>query len=184
MYLETKNYLHFDIIDSDGECINTIEGVQSITPGLPGDKVMACGTFVKRMDHPPIVGILHLQSKVRYGMTSRGAPIYLFEPINKSYPLMITGSTEKGSKTNVIAVVTFESWDKNSKFPRAILQRILGPCGDLAVEKEMLVLRYSPYPLPKKAELSPQYLDQLEKRPLISGYTFNIDPPGCEDDGV
>jgi exoribonuclease R len=45
----------------------------------------------------------------------------------------------------------------------------------------MLLLRYSPWPLPKKAEISPRYIEQLERRPLIEGYTFNIDPPGCED---
>ena len=64
MSLETKDYLHFNIINDDGECIKTIEGVESIIPGLPGDKVMECGTFLKRTEHPPIVGILHLQSKV------------------------------------------------------------------------------------------------------------------------
>lgn len=181
MSLETKDYLHFNIINDDGECVKTIEGVQSVVPGLPGDKMIECGTFLKRIDHPPIVGILYLQSKVRYGMTSKGKPIYLFEPINKAYPLMIAGCGEKGFSTNVIAVVLFESWDKGTKFPRASLQRILGPCGDLEVEKEMLLLRYSPWPLPKKAEISPHYKEQLERRPFIEGYTFNIDPPGCED---
>jgi exoribonuclease R len=181
MSLETKDYLHFNIINEEGECVKEIEGVQSIIPALPGDKVMECGTFLKRSEHPPIVGILHLQSKVRYGMTSKGKPIYLFEPINKAYPLMITGCGEKGTTTNMIAIVLFEAWDRGTKFPRASLQRILGPCGDLAVEKEMLLLRYSPWPLPKKAEISPRYLEQLERRPFIEGYTFNIDPPGCED---
>lgn len=181
MSLETKDYLHFNIINDEGECIKTIEGVQNIVPGLPGDKVMDCGTFVKRVEHPQIVGILHLQSKVRYGMTSKGKPIYLFEPINKAYPLMIAGCGEKGITTNVIAVVTIDSWDKGAKFPKASLVRILGPCGDLEAEKEMLLLRYSPWPLPKRADISPRYLEQLERRPFIEGFTFNIDPPGCED---
>ena len=181
MSLETKDYLRFNIINDEGECIRTIEGVQSIVPGLPGDKVMECGTFLKRSEHPHIVGILHLQSKVRYGMTSKGKPIYLFEPINKAYPLMIAGCGDKGYNTNVIALVMFEAWEKGTKFPRASLQRILGPCGDLSVEKEMLLLRYSPWPLPKKADISPRYREQLERRPYIEGLTFNIDPPGCED---
>lgn len=181
MTLETKDYLHFNIINEEGDCIKMIEGVQDIIPSLPGDKVMECGTFLKRVDHPPIVGILHLQSKIRYGMTSKGKPIYLFEPINKAYPLMITGCSEKGATTNMIAVVMFEAWEKGSKFPRASLQSILGPCGDLDIETKMLLLRYSPWPLPKRADISPQYIEQLERRPLIEGFTFNIDPPGCED---
>ena len=181
MSLETKDYLHFNIINDEGDCVKTIEGVQSIVPGLVGDKVMECGTFLKRSEHPHIVGLLHLQSKVRYGMTSKGKPIYLFEPINKAYPLMIAGCGDKGYNTNVIALVMFEAWDKGAKFPRASLQRILGPCGDLVIEKEMLLLRYSPWPLPKKTDISPRYREQLERRPFIDGYTFNIDPPGCED---
>jgi exoribonuclease R len=181
MTLETKDYLRFNIINDDGECIKTIEGVHQIIPALPGDTIMESGTLIKRTEYPPIVGILHLQSKVRYGMTSKGKPIYLFEPINKSYPLMIAGCGDKTQTTNVIAIVTFESWEKGSKFARASLQKIIGPCGDLDSEREMILHRYSPWPLPKKAEISSQYLEEIEKRQLISGYTFNIDPPGCED---
>lgn len=181
MALETKDYINFNIINEDGICINTIKGVQNIIPALPGDKITECGTLLKRVDHPPIVGIIYLQSKVRYGMTSRGKPIYLFEPINKSYPLMVTGCGETNATTNVIAVATFEAWELGAKFPKASLQRIIGPCGNLQVEKDMLILRYSPWPLPKMAQISPRYIDALERRELISGYTFNIDPPGCED---
>lgn len=179
--LDTKDYLTFSIINEEGECINTIEGVESIVPALPGDKVSEIGELLKRTEHPAIVGILYLNSKVKYGITSKGKPIYLFEPLNKSYPLMIAGCSEKDTSSNVIALVSFEAWEKGSKFPRAGLQRILGPCGDHSVEREMLLLRYSPWPYPKKVEISQSYKDQLEKRPLIQGFTFNIDPPGCED---
>jgi hypothetical protein len=58
MALETKDYLNFNIIDEDGNCINTIQGVQNIIPALPGDKITECGTLLKRVDHPPIVGII------------------------------------------------------------------------------------------------------------------------------
>jgi exoribonuclease R len=179
--LETKDYLTFSIISEEGECINTIEGVEHIVPALPGDKVSETGELLKRTEHPSIVGILYLNSKVKYGITSKGKPIYLFEPFNKSYPLMIAGCGDKDTSSNVIALVSFEAWEKGSKFPRAGLQRILGPCGDHSVEREMLLLRYSPWPYPKKVEISQSYKDQLEKRPLIQGFTFNIDPPGCED---
>ena len=180
MILDTKNYITFNIINDEGDCIKTIEGVEQVVPALPGDKVSESGELIKRTDHPPLVGILYLNSKVKYGITSKGKPIYLFEPFNKSYPLMIAGCSEK-STSNVIALVTFEAWEKGSKFPRGGLQRILGQCGDHSVEREMLLLRYSPWAYPKKVEISEDYREQLERRPLISGYTFNIDPPGCED---
>lgn len=181
MTLETKDYLNFNIINDEGECIKMIRGVEKVVPALPGDKVSEDGELLKRISHPPLVGILYLNSKVKYGITSKGKPIYLFEPYNKAYPLMIVGSSEKGATSNMIAVVTFEAWEKESKFPRGGLQRILGPCGDHEVEREMLLLRYSPWSYPKKVEISQSYKEQLERRPLIKGYTFNIDPPGCED---
>jgi len=181
MTLETKDYLNFNIINDEGECIKMIQGVEKIVPALPGDKVSQDGELLKRISHPPIIGILYVNSKVKYGITSKGKPIYLFEPYNKAYPLMIVGSSEKGATSNMIAIVTFEAWDKGSKFPRGGLQKILGPCGNHAVEREMLLLRYSPWSYPKKVEISQSYKEQLERRPLIKGYTFNIDPPGCED---
>lgn len=181
MTLETKDYLNFNIFNDEGDCIKMIQGVEKIVPALPGDKVNEEGDLLKRTSHPPLVGILYVNSKVKYGITSKGKPIYLFEPYNKAYPLMIVGSNEKGGTSNVIALVTFEAWEKGSKFPRGGLQRILGSCGDHAVEREMLLLRYSPWSYPKKVEISQNYKEQLERRPLIKGYTFNIDPPGCED---
>jgi exoribonuclease R len=181
MTLETKDYLNFNIINDEGKCIKMIHGVEKIVPALPGDKVSEDGELLKRISHPFIIGILYVNSKVKYGITSKGKPIYLFEPYNKAYPLMIVGSDEKGATSNMIALVSFEAWEKGSKFPRGGLQRILGSCGDHAVEREMLLLRYSPWSYPKKVEISQNYKEQLERRPLIKGYTFNIDPPGCED---
>jgi exoribonuclease R len=181
MTLETKDYLNFNIINDEGECIKMIHGVEKIVPALPGDRVSEDGELLKRISHPFIIGILYVNSKVKYGITSKGKPIYLFEPYNKAYPLMIVGSDEKGATSNMIALVSFEAWEKESKFPRGGLQRILGQCGEHSVEREMLLLRYSPWPYPKKLEISQNYKEQLERRPLIKGYTFNIDPPGCED---
>ena len=179
MKLFTKDYLRFQVHD-DGQCIKEFTGIEQAAKALPGDQVTADGALLIRTEHPPLVGVVHLQSKTKYGITTRGYPIYLFEPLNKAYPLMIVGCSEN-STSNMIGLAKFESWSSGAKYPRANLIRLLGPCGDPEVEAESLILRYSPWPYPKAATLSPNYESELLKRPMIQGYTFNIDPPGCED---
>ena len=181
MKLHTKDYLNFQILDDAGVCIREFHGIKSIKGVLPGDEVSEEGMLIKRATHPSIVGVLHLTSKVKYGMTSRHIPLYLFEPLNKAYPLMVVGSSEKGALKNMIAIVNFESWDPESKFPRGSLVSMIGSCGDLTSESNALLLRYSPWKYPKAYEISSKYKDALQTRPLIKGLTFNIDPPGCED---
>jgi exoribonuclease R len=178
MKLYTKDYVRFKILDK-GVSIKEFEGVEHASKALPGDEVSIDGALIKRVDHPPLIGVVHLQSKIKYGITTRGYPIYLFEPLNKAYPIMIVGSSEKGATTNMLGVAKFETW--TDKYPRANLLRILGPCGDPGVEAESLLLRYSPWPHPKTFEISPKYVEALSHRPLCRGFTFNIDPPGCED---
>lgn len=178
MKLYTKDYVRFKILDK-GVCVKEFEGIEHASKALPGDEVLIDGSLIKRIDHPPLIGVVHLQSKIKYGMTTRGYPIYLFEPLNKAYPLMIVGSSEKGATTNMLGVAKFETWTE--KYPRANLVRILGPCGDPTVEAESLLLRYSPWPHPKTFEISPKYTEALTNRQLCRGFTFNIDPPGCED---
>ena len=180
MKLFTKDYVRFQVHD-DGQCIKEFTGIEQAAKALPGDEVSAEGALLQRIEHPPIVGIVHLQSKTKYGMTGRGFSIYLFEPINKGYPLMIVGCSEKNAMSNMIGLAKFESWLPGSKYPRANLIRLLGACGDPDAEAESILLRYSPWPYPKNVTLSPNYESELLKRPLIEGYTFNIDPPGCQD---
>ena len=181
MKLYTKDYVKFKLLDENGLIVKEVIGVEHVKRALPGDEVDEDCNIIKRAEYPLIVGIVHLQSKTKYGMTSRGVTIYLFEPLNKAYPLMIVGSTEKGVTTNMIGLARFEAWEDGSKYPRVSLVNMVGPCGDLMVERESLLLRYSPWKYPKVFEISSGYGEALKKRPLLKGFTFNIDPPGCED---
>lgn len=181
MKLYTKDYIQFKLLDTDGISVKEYEGVEHIQKALPGDEVNLDGTLLKRMNHPLIVGIIHFASKIKYGITSKGAPIYLFEPIDKAYPIMIAGSSHKGATSNMIGLARFETWDNDAKYARVSLVRILGPCGEEPYEKEALIHRYSPWSYPKEFSLSPNYSKELEARDLLEGFTFNIDPPGCED---
>ena len=85
--LTTKDYIHFTIIPDMIE----FKGAEKANKCLPGDLVSwnfiegycECVTSTK---HGKIVGVLELTSKTRYGLTSRGAPIFLFRPFDSSYP--------------------------------------------------------------------------------------------------
>jgi exoribonuclease R len=181
MFLETKDYLHFHILDDEGNLIKEVVGVDAIKPALPGDTVDESGKLLERAAHPPLVGILHVTSKVKYGLTGRGFPIYLFEPMNRAYPPMIVGCSQKNPVKDLLAVVTFDTWEASAKFPRGNLLKVIGNCGDPLAESQSILQNYSPWSYPKGVDINPDYANELRKRHLLKGLTFNIDPPGCED---
>ena len=81
-YLSTQNYEQFQIKTDSGEILLEFEGAGKANKALPGDLVRwstETGSCVclKRASHKSIVGVLELNSKTKYGMTSRGAPLYL-----------------------------------------------------------------------------------------------------------
>jgi len=172
MELHTKDYEHFTIGD------HSFEGASLANKALPGDIVTYDGSckLITRVKHT-LAGVVEFASKTKYGITSRGYPMYLFVPFLKSYPPMIVGSSLKTSK-NHIGVAEFDSW--SSTLPRANLLRILGPCGDLKAEEEALLLTYHPYKMPKMIDLDPETNDFIQ-RTHCPEETFNIDPEGCMD---
>ena len=100
-----------------------------------------------------IVGVLELSSKYRYGITSRGAPMYLFRPYDEAAPDYIVGSTERDTSRNQIAIVSYDGAKpaenpgnpgKPGQKPRANLVRLLGPVGDYDAEVAALLEFYCP----------------------------------------
>jgi len=182
--LYTTDYQTFKILDdtTDKELV-TFTGAKKAGKLLPGDLVSynpdtETTTLVARASHPPLVGVLELASKTKYGMTSRNIPIYLFVPYSKAYPPFIVGSSEKDTTQNYIALIKFDKWEH--QFPRGNLQKLLGPCGFQAAEDEALLLHYAPIPTLK----DPGSLlkdDAPSRKELVEGITFNIDPVGCKD---
>ena len=176
MYLKTKNYRDFAVIE-DGLVVREFHDARLARKCLPGDIVsIDCPEGCKlvcRSSHPMIAGLLELQSKVKYGFTSRNVPLYLFTPYNESYPSFIVGSSDQGS-VNRIGLVRFEGeWTET--FPRGTLIRLL----DVGADEEALFWTYSPYACEKYKGLYPDP-PSLEKRRLISN-AFHIDPAGCRD---
>lgn len=195
--LTTRDYKHFKIISSDDDTTilyETPEGRENealLAKGcLPGDTVEWTGSrynLIERSTHSTLVGTLELASRTTYGMTSRGSHIFLFIPYNRAYPPFLVGSSEKDRSTHRIALVDVDTWDtKTSQFPRGQLQKLLGPVGNLEAEEEALIWLAHPWPSlrAKRIDAPTHPIPALEAdahRQRITGYTFNIDPPGCRD---
>jgi len=183
--LQTKNYDTFEIYSDTGYLLHQFKGAKLANKCLPGDHVEWINgqcLLELRDDYPPIVGTIELTNKSKYGLTSRGIPIYLFTPYNKSYPHFIVGCSEKDVSRNLIALIAFGDWNMKSKFgtfPRGLLKQIIGPSGDYDAEKQALIWQSCPYLYPK-FDYCPT-LSVETTRVALGGFTFNIDPPGCKD---
>ena len=184
--LQTKNYEQFQILDDFGKTIHTFDGAKLAGKCLPGDHVCwkdeKCNLEL-RDAHPPIIGTIELTSKSKYGLTSRGIPIYLFVPYNKSYPPFVVGCSEKDVSHNKIGLAKFDDWTASSTFPRGQLQQLLGNSGDFEAEKQALIWQASPWRhgKPKGGLKTAPAPTEDTLREELKGFTFNIDPAGCLD---
>ena len=154
--LETRDYKNFQLGLPDGLAV-PISPTNSHR-ALPGDTVLWDAeketlTLYGRGNHPSLVGTLELASKTKYGITSRGAPMYLFIPMNNGYPPMVVGSSERDVSSNRLAVVDFDTWTETSNLPRGQLRRIIGRGGDLDAESEAVLLAHNPYPACKAKDI-------------------------------
>lgn len=134
-----------------------------------------------------IAGTLELSSKVRYGMTARGVPIFRFIPYDKRFPPLAVGSSHRNLFHNIQAIV--EPTDQEPKKGELKKASIVQNLGEPTDESELQVLlatyaydsrkdmKYFPKPEPSLLCLpQPQ-----QPRQRLEGHTFNIDPPGCKD---
>jgi exoribonuclease R len=181
--LQTRDYDQFEIRNDTGEILHTFQGAKHANRCLVGDHVYwekdQCQLEL-RDEHPLFVGTIELTRPARYGFTSRKTPLYLFTPYDPRYPQMIVGTNEKDKTRNRIGLVKFETWSESSMFPRASLQTVLGVSGDLEVEKKAIIHQACPWKYPK-IPFEPTMVDPKNKRVVLTGYTFHIDPAGCRD---
>ncbi len=175
-------------------CRNALKGpywigetcIESPLPSgwLPGDQVNPeTGEYKRRNKHPTLVGIIDLTNRTRYGFSSRGVPLYLFYPLDASYPPMIVGS-KAPTTANQFGLAQFSGMETcKAKWPRAALQKLLGPVGNSAVELEALRFRVRVHSN-QQDDSSFEYNNNEEKEQLLQqkwDFTFNIDPIGCQD---
>jgi hypothetical protein len=133
-----------------------------------------------------VVGVLELASKYRYGLTSRGVPMYLFRPYDEALPDYIVGCSERDLRRNQIALVGVQKLVADGALdkPRGTLVRLFGPVGDDVAEKAALLAHYCPYTQKKTPVPDPdeQYdVDRIELSQATGWRTWHVDPPGCRD---
>ncbi len=190
-YVHTPDYRTFTLVDVDtGTQGPTFTDAKMFNGILNGDLVSVNDDkempidLVSRCRHPTLAGVLVLNSKVLYGLTSRNVPIYLFHPYDRRYPPFRVGCTDK-SRTNKVVTVSFENWNRGDMFPRGALIATLGAADDFAAERAGLEVMASPFYSHKAFMGLPLHTAPPSGRELLaqeSGWTvFNIDPEGCRD---
>jgi exoribonuclease R len=137
-----------------------------------------------------LVGTLELASKYRYGLTSRGAPLYLFRPYDEDQNDYIVGCSERDTSKNQLAVVEVPIASSvagsGTQKPRANLVRLFGPVGDPAAERTALLQHYCPISTKPSTEPTPVPITTDDDRRIeisaAAGWTtLHVDPPGCRD---
>ena len=133
-----------------------------------------------------VVGVLELASKYRYGLTSRGVPIYLFRPYDEALPECIVGCSERDTSVNQIALVEVPASAASAlEKPRGTLIRLFGPVGDYEAESAALLQHYCPARHKAKDALpNPDTSDDDGREEIDAAHgwiVFHVDPPGCRD---
>ena len=140
---------------------------------------------IKKRDIVDIIGILYLDSKVKYGII-KDKSLYLFKPTNKVYPnFYVPYKTILGKTNKVYAIIQFKEWKITDKLPIGTLKDILGNIGEKSVEIEHLRnyfgIRNNTWKLPnEKVKNDAITIEHLQT--LKEDYTvFSIDPLGSKD---
>ena len=140
-----------------------------------------------------ISGTLELSAKVRYGIGSRGIPLFRFVPYDTSIGPFAVGCSQRDLFHNVHAIVTpnAESSPQSSPsfrtlLPKGTLVQNLGIPND-ETNLQVLLAAYAydgkkSLRLPKLVQtITPDPPADFSNRPHVEGHTFHIDPPGCKD---
>ena len=112
--------------------------------GINGDDVYIENNIVigiKNRNINDIIGILYLDSKVKYGLIN-GKVLYLFKPTNKKYPDFYVAYNNKNKNNKIYVIIKFKEWNTNNKLPIGILLETLGNIGNKEVEYEHLRYYY------------------------------------------
>ena len=132
-----------------------------------------------------IPGTLELASKVRYGITSRGVPIFRFVPYDRLLRPLAVGCSQRDLFHNVHAIVAAEPVSPNNTLQKGIIIQNLGKPTD-ETELQVLLANYA-YDCNKSlrykesAKITETSAKVSAKASVLEGFTFNIDPPGCKD---
>ena len=128
-----------------------------------------------------IGGTLELTSKVRYGMTSRGVPLFRFIPYDKRFAPLAVGCSQRDLMHNIHAIVEPQGEPKKGELQRANIIKSLGRPTE-ETELQLLIATYAQDSKKEKPLVkASQGILFLPARTRMPGITFHIDPPGCKD---
>jgi len=128
-----------------------------------------------------IVGVLHFNSKFKYGTNAKRAEYFLFKPLSKKHEPHLVASSKK-EKLNQYAIISFLRWDKDkSKLPYGQLHRIIGPCADLHNTYDAIIYKHHLTTASPKCALAPKAGDNAPGRRDVNTHVFSVDPVGCQD---
>jgi exoribonuclease R len=140
---------------------------------------------IKKRNMKNIIGILYLDSKIKYG-SRKDKILYLFKPTNKCYYHFYVPYKSSDFKNNKIYVmIQFKEWNTTDKLPIGTLIEVIGNVGDKNVEIEHLRnyydIRNNTWKMDKKKlEEDLKILENLQN--IIPDYeVFSIDPFGSKD---
>jgi exoribonuclease R len=191
--LKTSDYKHFKIINIKNEIIYETVDVSRVIGLFDGDLVEIdekCNIKLIERDTQKlknIVGVLQTSSKIRHGIDKKGHMIYIFRPIDTSYPEFIVASHLNNQIKNQWVVIDYLDWTE--KRPRGAIVSIIGSVGDYEIEQKALIKYHRPLTFPKKTSMDEvslikeKYSKNIWKngRLVVSDYTVSIDPVGCRD---
>jgi exoribonuclease R len=139
---------------------------------------------IYKRSNEKIVGILHLDLKVKYGKWNDKV-LYLFKPTNKLYPTFYIPYKTKNNHCKIFCIIEFKEWKITDKLPIGTLLDIIGIVGNKEDEIEHMRIYYNIKNNHWKIEKKKQEEDEKRINELqnkTEDYTvFSIDPEGSID---
>jgi ribonuclease R len=142
---------------------------------------------IKERSKQHIVGILDVESKVKYGMF-KDKPLHLFKPTNKKYDNFHVPYRNEKKDTinqNIYCIIEFKQWEPTNKYPLGTLIETIGPIGNNDAEFDHLRNYYSLRKNTWKVDKKRADEDVLKiERLQLEKYdysVFSIDPLGSKD---
>jgi len=139
---------------------------------------------IKQRSTKNIVGILYLDSKIKYGNV-KDKSLFLFKPTNRDYPHFYVPYKTSGSMIKKYCIIQFKEWKTTDKLPLGTLIDVIGDIGNKDAEIEHLRNYYDIKNNNWRIDKNKQE-DDLKKLSDLQEETpdykvFSIDPEGSID---
>jgi exoribonuclease R len=127
-----------------------------------------------------IVGILHIQSHIKYGLENK--KYYLFTPTCKEDPYFYV-SYNKNNHQNIYGIIQYKEWNELHKYPIGIFINNLGIIGDVEAEYQHMLYYFNVKNNTWKRNIENIKNDEIELNniKIVDYEVFSIDPKGSLD---